>query len=72
MGISIKPRKGDALMFFDMNVEGEKGDRKSLHASCPTLKVRRVKELAAPRSCWPHRDHRCTKKHELAHVARSS
>ncbi|GIL89928.1 hypothetical protein Vretimale_17939 [Volvox reticuliferus] len=38
MGINIKPRKGDALLFFDMDVMGEKGDRKALHASCPTLK----------------------------------
>ncbi|KAG2449396.1 hypothetical protein HYH02_005546 [Chlamydomonas schloesseri] len=37
-GISVKPRKGDALLFFDMNIEGAKGDRKALHASCPTLK----------------------------------
>lgn len=33
---------GDALLFFDMNIEGTKGDRKALHASCPTLKVRCV------------------------------
>ncbi|PNW77989.1 hypothetical protein CHLRE_10g459900v5 [Chlamydomonas reinhardtii] len=37
-GISVKPRKGDALLFFDMDIEGGKGDRKALHASCPTLK----------------------------------
>lgn len=30
---------GDALLFFDMDVAGSKGDRKALHASCPTLMV---------------------------------
>ncbi|KXZ48876.1 hypothetical protein GPECTOR_25g461 [Gonium pectorale] len=40
MGLSIKPRKGDALLFFDMDIQGSKGDRKALHASCPTLKAR--------------------------------
>jgi prolyl 4-hydroxylase len=30
---------GDALLFFDMDISGSKGDRKALHASCPTLKV---------------------------------
>jgi hypothetical protein len=30
---------GDALLFFDMDIAGSKGDRKALHASCPTLKV---------------------------------
>lgn len=30
---------GDALLFFDMDVAGEKMDRHALHASCPTLKV---------------------------------
>mmetsp|Transcript_28871 Transcript_28871/g.73684 ORF Transcript_28871/g.73684 Transcript_28871/m.73684 type:complete len:352 (-) Transcript_28871:1276-2331(-) len=38
MGLAVKPRKGDALLFFDMDIAGGKGDRKSLHASCPTLK----------------------------------
>ncbi|PNH09569.1 Prolyl 4-hydroxylase subunit alpha-2, partial [Tetrabaena socialis] len=38
MGISVKPHKGDALLFFDMDIAGAKGDRKALHASCPTLK----------------------------------
>ncbi|EFJ51369.1 hypothetical protein VOLCADRAFT_120451 [Volvox carteri f. nagariensis] len=38
MGLSIRPRKGDALLFYDMDIEGQKGDRKALHASCPTLK----------------------------------
>lgn len=33
-------RKGDALLFFDMDIMGGVGDRHALHASCPTLKVR--------------------------------
>eukprot|EP00195_Chlamydomonas_chlamydogama_P016075 CAMPEP_0202891768 /NCGR_PEP_ID=MMETSP1392-20130828/1746_1 /ASSEMBLY_ACC=CAM_ASM_000868 /TAXON_ID=225041 /ORGANISM="Chlamydomonas chlamydogama, Strain SAG 11-48b" /LENGTH=285 /DNA_ID=CAMNT_0049575621 /DNA_START=353 /DNA_END=1210 /DNA_ORIENTATION=+ len=38
MGIAVRPRKGDALLFYDMDVAGAKGDRAALHASCPTLK----------------------------------
>ena len=38
-GMAVLPHKGDALLFFDMDVLGSVGDRKSLHASCPTLKV---------------------------------
>ena len=30
---------GDALLFFDQDIAGQKGDRKALHSSCPTLKV---------------------------------
>ncbi|KAG2487816.1 hypothetical protein HYH03_013660 [Edaphochlamys debaryana] len=37
-GISVRPRKGDALLFYDMDIMGQAGDRKALHASCPTLK----------------------------------
>eukprot|EP00798_Chlamydomonas_sp_ICE-L_P023123 gene23123-30324_t len=37
-GIAVAPKKGSALMFFDMDVAGAEGDRKALHASCPTLK----------------------------------
>eukprot|EP00798_Chlamydomonas_sp_ICE-L_P006528 gene6528-3170_t len=37
-GISVPPRKGDALLFFDLDVGGQKGDHQALHASCPTLK----------------------------------
>ena len=38
-GIAVRARKGDALLFFDMDIAGGKGDRKALHASCPTTKV---------------------------------
>ncbi|KAF5833417.1 hypothetical protein DUNSADRAFT_10286 [Dunaliella salina] len=38
MGIAIKPKKGNALLFFDMDISGSKGDRRALHAACPTLK----------------------------------
>ncbi len=33
---------GDALLFFDMDVAGQVGDRLSLHAACPALGVRAV------------------------------
>jgi prolyl 4-hydroxylase len=39
MGISVRPRKGDALLFFDLDIMGSVGQRSALHASCPTLKV---------------------------------
>lgn len=38
-GLAVIPRKGDALLFWDMHVDGKTVDRASLHASCPTLKV---------------------------------
>ncbi|WIA37951.1 hypothetical protein OEZ86_001328 [Tetradesmus obliquus] len=37
-GMAVLPRKGDALLFWDMHVDGTRVDRASLHASCPTLK----------------------------------
>lgn len=37
-GMAIAPKKGDALLFWDMHVDGKTVDRASLHASCPTLK----------------------------------
>lgn len=36
--MAIMPRRGDALLFWDMHVDGRTVDRASLHASCPTLK----------------------------------
>jgi len=36
--LAVVPRKGDALLFWDMLPDGRTIDRKSLHASCPTLK----------------------------------
>jgi prolyl 4-hydroxylase len=38
-GLAVVPRKGDALLFWDMHVDGTTVDRAALHASCPTLKV---------------------------------
>lgn len=38
MGVAVRPRKGDALLFWDMLPDGRTVDRRSLHASCPTLK----------------------------------
>ncbi len=37
-GMAVRPKKGDALLFFDMDILGTVGDRSNLHASCPTLK----------------------------------
>ena len=34
---SASYRAGAALLFFDMDIAGSKGDRRALHASCPTL-----------------------------------
>ncbi|KAL6752510.1 hypothetical protein V8C86DRAFT_2753249 [Haematococcus lacustris] len=36
MGIAVLPRKGDALLFWDAQPDGQTVDRHSLHASCPT------------------------------------
>jgi hypothetical protein len=40
-GLAVVPRKGDALLFWDMHVDGTTVDRAALHASCPTLQVGR-------------------------------
>lgn len=37
--MAVVPRRGDALLFWDMHPNGTDVDRASLHASCPTLKV---------------------------------
>lgn len=37
-GIAVRPQKGDALLFWDMDLGGSKGDRRALHASCPTTR----------------------------------
>ncbi|EFN51227.1 hypothetical protein CHLNCDRAFT_28161 [Chlorella variabilis] len=36
-GLAVKPRKGDAVLFFSLRTEGTL-DKGSLHGSCPTLK----------------------------------
>ena len=36
-GPSIKPRTGDAILFWDMSLTG-KEDESSMHASCPVIK----------------------------------
>lgn len=40
--MAVYPRQGDALLFWDMHPNGTDVDRASLHASCPTIKVRRM------------------------------
>ncbi|PNW76919.1 hypothetical protein CHLRE_11g481200v5 [Chlamydomonas reinhardtii] len=37
-GISVKPKKGDALLFFDMDIMGSVGDRRTLHTACPAIR----------------------------------
>ncbi|KXZ46131.1 hypothetical protein GPECTOR_46g200 [Gonium pectorale] len=36
-GISVRPKKGDVLLFWDMDPAGGTPDRHALHASCPTF-----------------------------------
>lgn len=36
--LAVAPRRGDALLFWDMLPGGREVCRRSLHASCPTLK----------------------------------
>lgn len=38
-GLAVRPRKGSALLFFDMDPNGRDVSRAALHASCPTTKV---------------------------------
>uniref|UniRef100_A0A6U1L3D7 procollagen-proline 4-dioxygenase n=1 Tax=Tetraselmis chuii TaxID=63592 RepID=A0A6U1L3D7_9CHLO len=37
-GISVKPKKGDALLFWNLQPNGKDGDKYSLHAGCPVLR----------------------------------
>jgi hypothetical protein len=37
--MAVVPRRGDALLFWDMHPNGTDVDRASLHASCPTIQV---------------------------------
>jgi prolyl 4-hydroxylase len=46
--MAVRPQKGDALLFFDLKLDGQTGDRAALHASCPTLAVRRQPPAPAP------------------------
>lgn len=36
--LAVKPTKGDALLFWDMKLDGRTVCRRSLHSSCPTIK----------------------------------
>lgn len=36
--LAVRPKKGDALLFWDILPDGKVVDRSALHASCPTLK----------------------------------
>ncbi|GFR44544.1 hypothetical protein Agub_g5815 [Astrephomene gubernaculifera] len=36
-GIAVRPRKGDVLLFWDLEPDGQQPDRHNLHASCPTF-----------------------------------
>uniref|UniRef100_A0A061QZX7 procollagen-proline 4-dioxygenase n=1 Tax=Tetraselmis sp. GSL018 TaxID=582737 RepID=A0A061QZX7_9CHLO len=37
-GVSVRPKKGDALLFWDLDVGAKEGDKYSLHAGCPVLR----------------------------------
>ncbi|PSC72973.1 putative prolyl 4-hydroxylase 6 [Micractinium conductrix] len=36
-GVAVKPRKGDALLFYSLKVDAQKKDAFSLHAGCPVV-----------------------------------
>lgn len=57
---------GDALLFFDMDIEGTKGDRKALHASCPTTKVRLWEQCGV--GVWMTGHVPCSLAHMLLHT----
>eukprot|EP00775_Hariotina_reticulata_P010978 gene10978-11133_t len=37
-GVSVKPKVGDALLFWSLKPDGKTKDTKSLHAGCPVIK----------------------------------
>ncbi|KAG1656801.1 hypothetical protein FOA52_011837 [Chlamydomonas sp. UWO 241] len=37
-GLAVRPRKGDALLFWDLELDGRTGVVAALHASCPTTR----------------------------------
>ena len=37
-GVAVKPRKGDALLFFGLKVDVSRYEPFSLHAGCPVIK----------------------------------
>ncbi|KAI7845460.1 hypothetical protein COHA_001010 [Chlorella ohadii] len=48
-GVAVKPRKGDALLFHSLHIDGKRKDAFSYHAGCPV--VRGVKYSA---TSWAH------------------
>eukprot|EP00951_Prasinocladus_malaysianus_P018762 scaffold150588_cov43-Prasinocladus_malaysianus.AAC.1 len=38
LGVAARPRKGDALLFWDLEPNGKDGDKYSLHAGCPVIR----------------------------------
>ena len=52
-GLAVKPRKGDAVLFFGLTTQGTL-DRGSLHGSCPVIKGTKYS---------------CTKWYHVAHYA---
>eukprot|EP00873_Tetraselmis_striata_P039995 jgi/Tetstr1/460259/TSEL_005559.t1 len=37
-GVAVRPKKGDALLFWDLTPDAKEGDKYSLHAGCPVLR----------------------------------
>lgn len=37
-GIAVKPRKGDALLFWSLGPDSKTKDMTSLHGGCPVIK----------------------------------
>ena len=37
-GIAVRPRRGDAVLFFDTKPDGVRQDKYSLHAGCPVIR----------------------------------
>lgn len=39
--MAVRPKMGDALLFYSLNLEGSK-DQSSLHSGCPVIKGSKV------------------------------
>jgi prolyl 4-hydroxylase len=50
-GVAVKPRKGDALLFWSAKPSGDL-DASSLHAGCPVIKGDKWSATKCAGSCW--------------------
>jgi len=62
-GIKIKPRKGDALLFWSMDPDGKTLDKHALHGGCPVVSgtkhvmTKWIRNVCSGPSCIPAKQH---------------